>query len=96
MRMGCNRIVAESDSTEVVEACTGIEAWWSEPSAIYANCVDMTTNIGEVDFYYVSREVNKVAHELAKDCFSRKILCNWIDEPPRFILDKLLNDVTIL
>jgi hypothetical protein len=24
-----------------------------------------------------------------------RFFCNWVDEPPRFILDKLLNDVTI-
>jgi hypothetical protein len=72
MRMRCNRIVAESDSMEVVGACTGNEAWWSEPSAFYADCVDMAANIGEVSFCHVLREVNKVAHELAKDCFFGK------------------------
>jgi hypothetical protein len=73
IKLWCNRIVAESDSTKVVEACNDIEAWWSEPSAIYADCVDMTTIIGEVVFWHGSREVNKVAHELANDCYSRKI-----------------------
>jgi ribonuclease HI len=38
--MGCNRIMAESDSAEVIETCTGTEGWWSEPSAIYADCID--------------------------------------------------------
>jgi hypothetical protein len=42
------------------------------------------------------REANKVAHLLARESFSRKILCNWVDEPPDFILDELLNDVTEL
>jgi hypothetical protein len=55
----------------------------------------MAVNIGEEVFCHGLRQVNKVDHELAKDCFSRKISCNWTDEPPRFILDKLLNDVTI-
>jgi hypothetical protein len=42
------------------------------------------------------REANKVAHSLARECFSRKILCNWVDERPDFILDELLNNVTEL
>jgi ribonuclease HI len=31
--LGCNRIIAESDSTDVVEACKGETTWWNELSA---------------------------------------------------------------
>ena len=70
--------------------------WWSEPAAIFADCVDLIVSIGKVIFTHCPREANGVAHELARQCFVSKISCNWIDEPPSFILDKFLNDVTIV
>jgi ribonuclease HI len=96
MHMGYNMIVAESDSMEVVEACSGAETWWSEAAAIFADCVNRVASIGTVSFHHTLREANQVAHELAKNSFSNKSTCNWIDEPPDFILDKLLNDVTVI
>jgi hypothetical protein len=44
--MGCNIIVAESDSSETIEACTGETRWWNEASPIYEDIVDMATTIG--------------------------------------------------
>jgi ribonuclease HI len=95
-RMGCNNLLAESDSTDIIEACSGEEAWWSESSAIFADCIDQVASIGTVSFAHCPREANKVAHGLAQECFSSKVSCNWVDEPPQFILDAILNDVTIL
>jgi ribonuclease HI len=94
--MGCNVVLAESDAMEVIQACDGEEAWWGESAAIYADCVDLAVTIGSVSYLHCMREANKVAHSLARESFSRKILCNWVDEPPDFILDELLNDVTEL
>jgi hypothetical protein len=37
-----------------------------------------------------------VAHELARFCFANCSSCNWVDEPPRFLLDFMINDVTVL
>jgi hypothetical protein len=37
---GCNDVIMELDSIETIEACTGVEAWWGETSAIFAYCVD--------------------------------------------------------
>jgi hypothetical protein len=28
--LGCNRIIAESDSFETIKACTGDSRWWSD------------------------------------------------------------------
>jgi ribonuclease HI len=95
-RLGCNNVQMESDSTETVEACSGTEPWWGESSAIFADCVDLASLVGNVTFQHCPREANEVAHELAMECFSSKISCNWVDEPPSFILCKLLNDVTVL
>jgi hypothetical protein len=65
IHMGWNRIIAELDCTEVLEACSGGDAWSSEPASIYAECVDNVGYAGSVSFKHV--EANKVAHELAKN-----------------------------
>jgi hypothetical protein len=48
--------------------------------------------IGSVFFNHRLREANSVAHSLAKKCFLIKYSSFWVDEPPRFLLDNLLND----
>jgi ribonuclease HI len=93
--MGCNTIIAESDAIEVIEACTGKEIWWNEAASIFADIVDSTTTIGEVTFKHCPREANNVAHELAKFSFLNKNSCNWASEPPSFLLNSLISDVTI-
>jgi hypothetical protein len=62
-RLGCTRIQAESDSLDTIDACTGEDYWWSEASAVYANCVDISIAIGSVSFKHCPREVNKVARD---------------------------------
>jgi ribonuclease HI len=95
-RMGCNSVIAEGDSTKTIEACTGIETWWSGQAAVYADCLDIATSIGEVLFKSCPSEANQVAHEIARFSFSNNQTCNWVDEPPSFILDRLINDITVL
>ena len=94
--IGCNTIQAESDSMETIEACSGDEIWWNDSAAIIDDCIDLVSSIGVVTFKHCPREANEVAHELAQSCFGNKISCNWVDEPPSFILGKLINDVTIM
>jgi hypothetical protein len=47
-RLGFNRVVAESDSLETIEAYNGSDRWWSESPAILADCVDLASSIGSV------------------------------------------------
>jgi ribonuclease HI len=95
-RMGCSRVVAESDSLEVIQACNGEQRWWNEASAIFADCVDAAINLDSISFTHCPRESNEVAHSLARFCFDVKSDCTWVDEPPSFLLQPLLDDVTIL
>jgi hypothetical protein len=74
----------------------GDQVWWGENSAIFADCVDLAVLVGGVTFKHCLREANEAAHTLARDSFSNKTSCNWVDEPPSFLLDRLINDVTIL
>jgi hypothetical protein len=53
-RLGCNNILAETDSLETVEACTGGEAWWGQSSAVFADCVDLAALIDTVQFKHFS------------------------------------------
>jgi hypothetical protein len=94
--IGCNRLIAESYSTETIDACNGESRWWNQSPAIYAECIDLIPSIGSVSFKACSRETNQVAHNIARFCFSNNISCNWVDEPPSFIFDSLTNDVIAL
>jgi hypothetical protein len=77
-----------------VEACTGDETWWGESSATFADCVDLGSFIDKVCFKQCSGDINEVAHEIARFYFSSRSSCNWVDVPPSFLLEKLINDVT--
>jgi ribonuclease HI len=88
----CNFVEAESDCTEVIHYC-----WmWNDTIAIYADCLAKVGIIGKVEFKFCPREMNNVAHTIARSCFNSKADCNWLDEPPSFLLQPLLDDVTIL
>jgi ribonuclease HI len=95
-RLGCSSVEAESDSTAVIDALLGTEAWWGSQAAIYADCIDLATNVGSIQFSHILREANQVADEIARKCFSDKVNCNWDDEPPSFLLSMLIHDVTEL
>jgi ribonuclease HI len=73
-RLGCNSIIAESDSLVTVEACSGKETWWTSPAAIYADCFDIASSLGSARFAHCPREANQVAHEIVKYCFLNKPL----------------------
>jgi hypothetical protein len=70
--------------------------WWNESVAIYADCIDISMLIGTVKFKSCPRKANQVALEIAKFSFLHNQTRNWVDEPPSFILDRLVNDVTVL
>jgi hypothetical protein len=67
-------VIAESDSTETIQACTGEQSWWNEFMAIFADCIVLALHLGNVSFKFCPRKANQVAHELARDSFKKKIL----------------------
>jgi hypothetical protein len=83
-RLWCNSVISESNSLETVQACSREEHWWTDPAAIYADCIDLASSIGSVCFKHCLRDTNQTAHELARTSFHSKSLCNWDDEPPSF------------
>jgi hypothetical protein len=63
---------------------------------VYADILNQASMIGNVEFTHCGRDFNIVAHEIARECFSSQISCNWIDELPSLLLQPLLDDVIIL
>jgi hypothetical protein len=78
-------IEAESDSSEVISYCSDGEEIWNEATSIFADCFAFAAQIGNVDFGYCPRKINKAAHEIARISYINKSFCNWVDEPPSFI-----------
>ena len=94
--MGLHSIQIESDLVEVINACSGQDRIWNEASAIYADCFILAGMIGLVQFSHCFREANVGAHSLAKNAFHKNVACKWEDDPPDFLIECLVNDVTIL
>jgi hypothetical protein len=94
--IGCNNVIAESDSLEIVEACSGAEVWEGDSAAVFADCVDLMALIGSVQVSIAQGKLMVQLTCLAKFCSSDNNFYNWIDEPPSFLLDTLVNDVTIM
>jgi ribonuclease HI len=84
IKLGCNSIVAQGDSLETINACSGEDTWWMESVAIYADYVDASTIIGNVTYQFCPREANKIADDIARFCFQNKITCTWDDDPLAF------------
>jgi ribonuclease HI len=59
-RLGCNAVQVESDSTDVTDAFNGTQTRWSESAAIFADCVNLASNIDSITFDHILREGNKV------------------------------------
>jgi hypothetical protein len=94
--LGYSNVEAESDSLEVIQICEGMERIWNDATVIYADILNQAGSTGKVVFSYCGRDTNAAAHELARNYFTSTIFCNWVDKPPSFLLDVLLNDVTVL
>ena len=94
--LGFHNVEAESDSTQVISSCSGQSQWWDEAAAIFADCVDLAASIGRVKFKHCSRTTNEVAHEIAKYSFCNRSSESWINEPPGWLINTLVHDVTVI
>jgi hypothetical protein len=66
---GSTEIEAESDSLEVVDICPGQDCMLNDATVAYAEIVTFAGAIGKVELNYCGRDLNKVAHSLAKEIF---------------------------
>ena len=96
-RLGCKRIIVESDSLEVIQACGGLIEIWDGPyTAIVADILQKSFSIGLVSFAYCNREANKVAHNLARVTFMSKTAIFWDGDPPSGVINDIIDDDAIL
>uniref|UniRef100_A0A8I6XXL7 RNase H type-1 domain-containing protein n=1 Tax=Hordeum vulgare subsp. vulgare TaxID=112509 RepID=A0A8I6XXL7_HORVV len=72
--VGFKNIIAESDTTDVISACTS-SMWWKEGAPIFADCMDLIAFIGNVKFCHCLREANVAADEIAKYSYENKFSC---------------------
>jgi ribonuclease HI len=79
--LGYQDIVAELDSLEVINLCSGEDRIWNEATTIYAEIMTCAGAIVRVEFNHYVRDLNEVAHSLARECYTSKVTCNWVDEP---------------
>ena len=84
--LGFNRVEAESDLLNIINSCRVQDQWWDAAAAIFAECIDLSTSIGNVIFSHCFHEANSVAHELAKFSFCNKCDDSWTNKPPEFLV----------
>jgi hypothetical protein len=89
-------VEVESDSLEIAHLCSGEEHIWNEATDVYVKIMSHVGATRNVDFSHWRRELNEIAHCIARECFNSKFFCSWIDEPPSFLLQTLLNNVTLV
>ena len=93
--LGFQRVEAESDSLTVINCCSGQSTWWDAAAAIFAECVDISTLIGKVNFKHCFQSANQAAHVLANFSYCNKLSSSWTDEPPDCLVSKLVDDVSL-
>jgi ribonuclease HI len=96
VQIGCNRIIIQSDCMQVVSTMEegGFSASTAAP--IYDECSLLWRDFSSISIEHCNREINMVAHALAKNAVSSKSSCNWADEPPSFLIAILANDVSLM
>ena len=57
--------------------------------------VDTATAIGKVVYKHGYQFANQAAHVLANYSYYNKSTLSWLDEPPRFVVGKLVDDVNV-
>ena len=94
--IGCNRLIIQSNCMEVVQIMTEGGFSGNSAAAIYDDWNTIWSGFQDISIEHCSREANQVAHNLARRARQHRQNCTWVDEPPNFILDLVINDVTIL
>jgi len=62
---------------------------------IYDECKMLSQDFSSISIEHCNRDINRVEHNLASLAVQSKHACIWVDEPPSFILEALVNDVTL-
>jgi hypothetical protein len=69
-RMGCSPTIVESDSLVLINNCNSETEIMGPHAAILTECFQNAHRISNISFIHCPREVNKVAHNLARLSFN--------------------------
>ena len=69
---------------------------WNEATPVYADILATSGLIGKVEFTHCLRDINKVPHVIARDCYTTRTSCISDDETPGFILQSLMDNVMVI
>ncbi|XBJ08616.1 hypothetical protein VPH35_013878 [Triticum aestivum] len=94
-RSGCNRLIINSDNLEVIDTMNDGGQSAGAAATIFDDCFHYACDFVIARFEHCNREVNKVAHELARLArFS--LTSDWFEEPLNEIVMILTNDVLLI
>jgi hypothetical protein len=91
--VGCHRIIIGSDGLKVVETMINGAVSHRAAAVVFDDCFCIACEFMKISFEHAPREAMVVAHELARSVRNSPPSI-WLDDPPGFILQILLNDVT--
>lgn len=94
-QLGITKVVSESDCMEVINTMNNGGFTASGAAAIYSDCLVLAIRYNSVSFVHCPREANSVSHELAREAASDQPAL-WVDEPPAYVVQGLVDDVTLL
>jgi ribonuclease HI len=95
-RIGCNKVIIESDSSFVAEAVQQPDTYVGSDVAMVLECKQLAMDFASVSYTQCPREANEVAHSLAKNSFSEKSSLFWESVIPDFISHSIVNDMSII
>jgi ribonuclease HI len=91
--IGCQRLTIQSDCLEVETMKQG--GFSAAGAPIYDECVVLWQDFKSISIDHCNRDINRAAHNLASLAIQSKNSRIWIDETPSFIIEALVNDVTL-
>lgn len=94
-RIGCNRLIIESDSLTAIEAVNQQEAFGPDV-AVITECNHMRLEFASMSCDHCFRESNEVADALAKHSFSSRCSEVWEESIPDFISPFIVKDLSII
>jgi ribonuclease HI len=81
-QIGVSNVTIESDSLELIQACNSETEIWSPYSVVLADCFMRALSFSSISFDHCPREVNQVAHHLAKYSYKSNSVIRWDGDPP--------------
>jgi hypothetical protein len=94
--LGGNQYIIQSYNSQVIDTMNDGGFCATSSAAIFDDCRILAAGYINISFEHCRREANEAAHEIARFCFENRLDCIWDDEPPSFLLPRMINDVTAI